>query len=96
MYPPSVSDVEVDLRRCAALLEIVDVVVHYHDPADLFRDLTSRLRAIVPFDCINFALHEPAPAKMQLYTWEGSEWPRQPLEFPVEETLLGGDVYRCV
>jgi len=80
---------ELDLRRYARLLGMAEVVSLRHHPGDLFRDLAPRLRAIVPFDFINFALCDPTWEIIKIYMWEGAEWPKEPMEIAVGETAVG-------
>jgi hypothetical protein len=51
---------QLDAQRNAALLEMADVVTLRHDPSELFRYLAPRLRAVLPFGFVNFALCDPA------------------------------------
>lgn len=89
MCPSDVSNAELDLRRYAQLLGMAEVVSLCHQPYDLFRDLAPRLRAIVPFDFINFALYDSAQETMKMYVWEGAEWPNEPMEIALAETAEG-------
>jgi formate hydrogenlyase transcriptional activator len=88
MCPLGASNLEVELERYAALLELADVVSRHRTPADLFHDLTPRLQALVPFDLINFSVHEGTRNLMKMYVWEGGEWPA-PRETPVGESVAG-------
>ena len=90
MYPLSARRLELDAQRHAALLEIADVVSRHHEPGELFPQIAPRLRGVVAFDFLNFALHHSIRNVMQSYVWEGGEWPALPLELPVEETVAGG------
>jgi formate hydrogenlyase transcriptional activator len=89
MCPFSAVNFEVDLQRYAALLEMADVVSRHRVAVDLFRDLTPRLQAVVPFDLINFSLHDPARNLMKMYVSDGAEWPKTPQEVAVEESVAG-------
>ena len=89
MYPLSPPRVENDPQRYASLLEMADVVSRHHHPCDLFRELAPRLRAVISFDFINFALYDPLRDLMKLHAWEGSDWLKAPLEVPVQEAAVG-------
>ncbi|HYL96646.1 MAG TPA: PAS domain-containing protein, partial [Terriglobales bacterium] len=77
------------MQRHAALLEMADVLSRHHEPSDLFRGLAPSLRAVVPFDFLNFALHEPVARLMKLHVWNGEDWPALPREIPVNEAAVG-------
>jgi len=89
MYPLSAPGLELDLQRHAALLEMVDVLSRHHEPGDLFRGLAPSLRAVVPFDFLNFALHDSTENLIKLYVWDGAEWPKQPLEVVIDDSVEG-------
>ncbi|MGD0570890.1 MAG: sigma 54-interacting transcriptional regulator [Candidatus Sulfotelmatobacter sp.] len=58
-------------------------------PADLFRDLVIRLRALLSFDSLTLALYDPARKIMEMYLWEGTHRLRQPVEIGVGESAVG-------
>jgi formate hydrogenlyase transcriptional activator len=89
MCPSNAPKVELDLWRYAQMLGMAEVVSLRHQPGELFRELAPRLRAIVPFDLINFALCDPARETMKVYAWEGAEWPKEPMETALGESALG-------
>lgn len=89
MHPSGELSVELELQRCVALLEIAADVSRHREPNDLFRDLSPRLRPVVPFDFINFALFDPEPKTMKMYVWDGGEWPRSPFEVAAQESAVG-------
>jgi formate hydrogenlyase transcriptional activator len=89
MYPLSAPRLEIDLQRCAVLLEMADVLSRHHEPSDLFRGLAPSLRAVVPFDFLHFALHDPSQNLMKLYVWDGAEWPNRPLEVSIDDSVVG-------
>jgi formate hydrogenlyase transcriptional activator len=89
MCPLGAVNFEIDLQRYAALLEMADVVSRHRAAADLFRDLTPRLQAVVPFDLINFSLHDPIRNQMKMYVWGGAERLDAPQEVAVEESVTG-------
>jgi formate hydrogenlyase transcriptional activator len=89
VYLLSAPRLELNAQRHAALLEVAEVVSQRREPADLLRDLVPHLQAIVSFDCLNFALCDPARQIVKMYIWEGAEWPREPVESPLEESAEG-------
>jgi len=89
MYPLSAPGLELDLQRHAALLEMADLLSRHHEPSDLFRGLAPGLRAVVPFDFLNFALHDSTENLMKLYVWDGAEWPERPLEVAIDNSVVG-------
>ncbi len=80
---------ELDAQRYALLLGMADLVCLRFDPDQLFRDLAPRLRPVVPFDFVNFALFDSARKTMKMYFWEGAERPHEPLEARVDEAAVG-------
>src|ERR1700742_2337934 len=89
MFPLNSSRLELELQRHAVLLAMVDVLSRHHEPADLFRGLAPNLRAVVPFDVVNFALYEPVRNQMDLYLSEGSDWPDHPQQVSVDDSVAG-------
>jgi formate hydrogenlyase transcriptional activator len=89
MVPLCVPNSAVDLRRYRALLEIAEEVSACSPPGEVLLDFVSGLRSVVPFDFVNFALCDPVRRIMKMHAWEGAEWPREPMEFAVEETAVG-------
>ena len=89
VYPISASRLKLDVQRHTALLEMADVLSRHHEPSDLFRGLAPSLRAVVPFDFLNFALHEPSVQLMKLHVWNGEDWPATPREIAVDEAAVG-------
>jgi formate hydrogenlyase transcriptional activator len=89
MCPLGVANLEVDMQRYALLLEMADVVSRHRAPADLFSDLSLRLQSVIPFDLINFSLHDPARNLMKMYLWDGTEWPAVPREVAIEGSITG-------
>ena|SRR5438445_5860492 len=71
------------------MLEMADVLSRHHEPGDLFRALAPSLRAVVPFDFLNFALYEPARQVMKLHVWHSEDWPAVPQEVAVDEAAVG-------
>jgi formate hydrogenlyase transcriptional activator len=89
VYPLSAPRLELDLQRHAALLELADVLSRHHEPSDLFRGLAPSLRAVVPFDFLNFALHDPGRKLMKLYLWASAALPSHALEVAVNDSVVG-------
>lgn len=89
MYPISASRLELDVQRHAALLEMADVLSRHHNPSDLFRALAPSLRAVVPFDFLNFALHKPARQVMEFHVWCGEDWLTVPEEVKINQAAAG-------
>jgi formate hydrogenlyase transcriptional activator len=89
MYPLSAPRFEFDLQRYAGLLDVADLISHYQDPHDLFRELAPRLRNVFRFDLLNFALHDPTRNVMKMQLWADGVWPAAIGEFPVEESAAG-------
>jgi formate hydrogenlyase transcriptional activator len=89
LYPLSAPRLELDVQRHAALLEMAEVLSRHHQPSDLFRGLAPSLRAVVPFDFLNFALHDPVRGVMQFHVWDGVDWPSSPAEFAVDQSVVG-------
>jgi hypothetical protein len=56
-------------QRQAALLEVVDFVSLRYSPSDLFRQVAPRLRTLVAFDGLNFALYDSSQKKMKMRWW---------------------------
>jgi formate hydrogenlyase transcriptional activator len=82
-------NLELNYQQYARLLGVADVVSLRHEPGLLFQNLAPRLRAIIPFDFINFSLCSPHNEKMKMYLWDGGDWPADPIEVPIEDDLVG-------
>jgi formate hydrogenlyase transcriptional activator len=89
MCPLGAVNFEIDLQRYAALLEMADVVSRHRSAADLFRDLTPRLQAVVSFDLINFSLHDPTRNQMKMHVWDDTERLDAPQQVAVQESVSG-------
>ena len=87
--PSSAPGAELDTERYNALLKVADVVALRRDPGELLTDLAPKLRAVVPFNLVNFSLLDSARKTVEMFLWEGEEWPHEPLEIGVEETAVG-------
>jgi GAF domain-containing protein len=80
----------VALQRYAILLDVADVVCSRQQPGQLFHDLLPRLRATIPCNFLNYAVHDPSHNAMQMFLWDGDEpWPGAAEEVAVEESAVG-------
>jgi len=89
MCPLDAVNFEIDLQRYAALLEMADIISRHRTTADLFRDLIPRLQAVVPFDFINFSLHDPTRNRMLMHVWGGAEPLDATREVAPEDSVAG-------
>lgn len=55
-----------------SLLEVSQAILQHHDLAELFRDLSARLHAILHFDFLNLILHDPGRNIMRLHILEST------------------------
>jgi formate hydrogenlyase transcriptional activator len=53
-----------------SLLEVSQAILQHRDLAELFRDLSTRLHAVLRFDFLNLILHDPARNIMRLHILE--------------------------
>ena len=53
-----------------SLLDVSQAILQHRDLAELFRDLSSRLHAVLRFDFLNLILHDPARNIMRLHILE--------------------------
>src|SRR5580700_495226 len=86
------SDVAEPSVTHQSLLDVSQAILQHRDLAGLFRDLASRLRAIVPFDFLNLVLYDASSNTMRLHILEsaGEAEPHVPeMEFPPEESPSG-------
>src|SRR5579872_1693723 len=75
-----------------SLLDVSQAILQHRDLAGLFRDLSTRLREIVPFDFLNLVLYDAATNTMRLHILESSAdvEPNVPeMEFPPDESPSG-------
>jgi formate hydrogenlyase transcriptional activator len=89
MCPLGAVNLELDLQRYAALLEVAEVVSRHRVASDLFHDLAPRLQAVVPFELINFSLYDATRNLMNVYVWDGGAWPTAPREIALEDSVAG-------
>ena len=78
-----------DFRRYQSVLDLLDLMAHQGSLPELFHELAERLRDVVSFDFINFALHDEKLNVMRLHLWEGLRKPSLPKELPMEEAPSG-------
>jgi formate hydrogenlyase transcriptional activator len=89
MVPLCVPNSAVDLRRYRALLEIAEQVSPASQPGAVLLDFVSRLRSVVPFDFVNFALCDPARKTMKMHAWDGTGRPPEPMELAIDDSAVG-------
>ncbi len=89
IVPEVQSDSNGELRRYEALLQTADLVVHYQELPQLFRELALRLRELADFELASFSLHDSFKNIMKEHTWEGSTLAATPDEVPVEGSASG-------
>jgi formate hydrogenlyase transcriptional activator len=77
------------VRRYQALLDMADLLVHHGSVPDLMHALAERLRSVVSFDFINFALHDAERSLMRLDLWEGGESPSLPMALEINDSPSG-------
>src|SRR5258708_36499075 len=84
MSQDRLSNLDADLRRYEALLEMADLMVHHGSLPELFAELGERLRGVVSFDYANFSLHDPHAKIMRLHIWADAKMETGiPAEMPV-------------
>ncbi len=88
MCPLSAPRLDLEERRFAVLLTVAEFVSLRPEPAELFRELGPRLRAVVPFDLFQFALCEPLREILRTYLWEGKEWPRNCQDIALKDSAV--------
>jgi formate hydrogenlyase transcriptional activator len=82
-------DIDADLQRYEALLEMADLVVHDHSLPELFVAMAERLRQVAAADAANFSLYDPIKNVMRLHFWERSVLTPSPVEMQIEESPSG-------
>ncbi len=80
-----------DERELQALVEVFDCISSHTDLQQLFDDLASRLRRLVPFDALYVSLHDPARDVMRVSFVETTSPMSIPvgLELPISESPTG-------
>ena len=75
-----------------SLLDVSQAILQHRDLDALFRDLSSRLHAILQFDFLNLILHNPERNTMRLHVLASANGPAPdmpPMEYPPEESPSG-------
>ena len=75
-----------------SLLDVSQAILQHRDLGGLFRDLSERLRAIVPVDFLNLVLYDAASNTMRLHILQSASdvEPDMPeMEFPQEDSPSG-------
>jgi formate hydrogenlyase transcriptional activator len=80
---------EVAALRYQALLQMVDTLAYQGTLPELLGELGTRLKNVVVFDFINFALYDESRHRMVLNVWEGPQSPPLPLELELDHSASG-------
>ncbi|HXM23282.1 MAG TPA: sigma 54-interacting transcriptional regulator [Terriglobales bacterium] len=89
MDPDRHFEVDVDVRRYEALLQMADLVVHHRGVLELLPELAQRLHKVASFEVASFSLYDPDKNVMRMHFWEGSDRLSDLTELPVEESACG-------
>ena len=89
MDPSRRFEVDGDVGRYEALLQMADLVVHHRSVPELLPELALRLRTVASFEIASLCLHDPEKNVMRVHFWEGSERLSDLAELPVEESACG-------
>jgi formate hydrogenlyase transcriptional activator len=89
MDPDRHFEVDVDVRRYEALLQMADLVVHHRGMPELLPELAQRLHKVASFEIASFSLYDPEKNVMRMHFWEGSDRLSDLTEFPLEESACG-------
>jgi formate hydrogenlyase transcriptional activator len=89
MDPSRRFEVDGDVGRYEALLQMADLVVHHRSVPELLPELALRLRNVASFEIASLCLHDPQKNVMRVHFWEGSERLSDLAELPVEESACG-------
>jgi formate hydrogenlyase transcriptional activator len=89
MDPSRHFEVDGDVGRYEALLQMADLVVHHRSVPELLPELALRLRNVASFEIASLCLHDPQKNVMRVHFWEGSERLSGLAELPVEESACG-------
>ncbi len=89
MDPGRHFELEGDVGRYEALLQMADLVVHHRSVAELLPELAQRLRNVASFEIASLCLHDPQKNVMRMHFWEGDERLSDLAELPVEESACG-------
>ena len=80
---------EIAVRRYQALLQMVDTLAYRGTLPELLRELGTRLKNVVLFDFINFALYDESRHLMLLNVWEGPQSPPLPMQLELDKSASG-------
>jgi formate hydrogenlyase transcriptional activator len=75
-----------------SLLDVSQAILQHRDLAELFRDLSNRLHAVLRFDFLNLILHDPTRNIMRIHILEtttGSTPDVPDLEYPLDASPSG-------
>jgi formate hydrogenlyase transcriptional activator len=89
MDPSRHFEVEGDVGRYEALLQMADLVVHHRSVPELLPELAQRLRKVASFEIASLCLHDPQKNVMRMHFWEGDDRDSDLAELPVEESACG-------
>ena len=90
--PKPTADSVVDAGGYQSLLDVSHAILQHRDLSGLFRDLSSRLQAVLRFDFLNLILHDPDRNVMRLHILASNtdaERDVAPAEFAPEESPSG-------
>ncbi len=89
--PPRKPDPVCRGEDCRVPLGIAGEIVPHRELIDLFRDLADRLRSVLSFDYISFALYDGVSNRMNLHAFESGEAGPVPLpdQIAVEDSAAG-------
>lgn len=89
--PPRISDPVCRGEHCRVPLGIAGKIVPHRELTDLFRDLADRLRSVLSFDYVSFALYDTVSNRMKLHAFESGEASPGPLpdQMAVEDSAAG-------
>ena len=89
MVPERHFELDDDLGRYEALLQMADLVVHRHGLPDLLPELAQRLHKVASFEVANFSLYDSEKKVMRMHFWEGNEPLSELAELPLEQAACG-------
>jgi len=68
---------------------MADLLVHGGSITELFRELSLRLKTVVPYQFVNLSTYDPLQQTVRLNLWEGEPVPQLPRKLPASETVTG-------
>jgi formate hydrogenlyase transcriptional activator len=89
MDPSRHFEVDGDVGRYEALLQMADLVVHHRSVPELLPELAQRLRSVASFEIASLCLHDPQKNVMRMHFWEGNERLSDLAELSIEESACG-------